>query len=82
MSKDSLQSGPVLREIERALNREDREGKNVLFPIRIDRFIFDEWEHPRKVDVLAKIVGDFGGCSRSPAKYARALDHLVKNLKL
>ena len=60
-SRNSLQSGPVLREIERALQREDREGKNVLFPITNRRYLFDEWNHPRKADVLAKVVGDFRG---------------------
>lgn len=40
-SKDSLTSGPVLREIERALRREDEERKNILFPITIDDYIFD-----------------------------------------
>ena len=49
-SKDSLQSVPVIREIERALQKEDREHKNVLFPIRIDDYLFDEWDHPRKAD--------------------------------
>jgi hypothetical protein len=38
-SEHSLQSGPVLREMERALQREDNEGTEVLFPIRIDDYI-------------------------------------------
>ncbi len=58
-SKHSLQSPPVIREIERALQKEDREHKNVLFPIRIDDYLFDEWDHPRKADVVSKVIGDF-----------------------
>ncbi len=58
-SRDSLESQPVIREIERALQREDRENKNVLFPIRIDDHLFEKWQHPRKADVLTKVVGDF-----------------------
>lgn len=80
-SKNSLTSGPVLREIERALNREDKEGKHILFPIRIDDYLFDEWEHPRKNDVLAKIVGDFRGWNRSAAKYDEAFKKLLKALQ-
>jgi uncharacterized protein YjbI with pentapeptide repeats len=80
-SKNSLASGPVLREIERALNREDKEDKNVLFPITIDGYIFDGWEHPRKPDVLAKVVGDFRGWNRSAAKYDVAFKKLLKALK-
>ena len=58
-SENSLNSGPVIREIERALQREDREQREVLFPIRIDDYLFDKWEHGRKADVKEKVVGDF-----------------------
>jgi hypothetical protein len=80
-SKNSLQSGPVLREIDRSLNREDREDKEVLFPIRIDDYLFDQWQHPRRDDVLAKVVGDFKGWSRSASKYDAAFDKLLKALQ-
>ncbi|TAH48863.1 MAG: toll/interleukin-1 receptor domain-containing protein [Chloroflexota bacterium] len=80
-SKNSLTSGPVLREIERALNREDKERKQILFPIRIDDYLFDEWEHPRKADVLAKVVGDFRGWNRSAANYDAAFKKLLKALQ-
>jgi hypothetical protein len=61
MLQIGIQSGPVLREIERALQREDRDGKNVLLPMRIDDYLFDKWNPPRKADVVAKVVGDFRG---------------------
>lgn len=80
-SENSLQSGPVNREIERALNREDKEGKNILFPIRIDDYIFDKWEHERKADVLRKVVGDFSGWDKDAAKYEKAFDKLLKGLQ-
>jgi hypothetical protein len=80
-SENSLQSGPVLREIERALQREDREGKNILLPIRIDDYIFDRWEHPRKADVVSKVVGDFRGWDQDAAKYDAAFKTLLKMLK-
>jgi len=79
-SKDSLQSRPVLREIERALQREDREHKNILFPVQIDDYLFDEWEHPRKDDVLGKVVGDFRGWDTDAARYEIALQRLLKAL--
>jgi uncharacterized protein YjbI with pentapeptide repeats len=80
-SKHSLQSGPVLREIERALSREDREGKNILFPVRIDNYIFDQWDHPRKADVVSKVVGDFRGWNRSTTKYEVAFKKLLEALE-
>lgn len=80
-SKNSLQSGPVLREIQRALNREDHERRNVLFPVRIDDHIFTTWEHERKADVVSKVVGNFTGWSRSAAKYEEAFEKLLRALQ-
>jgi uncharacterized protein YjbI with pentapeptide repeats len=78
-SENSLQSPAVLREIERGLQREDREKKNVLFPIRIDDYIFDKWEHERKADVVKKVVGDFRDWKNHDAyqeSFARLLNDL------
>lgn len=80
-SKNSLQSGPVQREIDRALNREDEEQKNILFPIRIDDYLFKGWKHARRDDLLAKVVGDFRGWRSNPAKYSAALGKLIAALK-
>jgi len=79
-SKQSLNSPVVLRELERALQREDAEGKHILFPIRIDNYLFDKWEHPRKTDVISKVVGDFRNW-QDPAIYREKLDRLLRNLK-
>jgi hypothetical protein len=79
-SQNSLKSGPVLREIERALNREDREARSILFPVRIDDFVFDGWEHERKDDVLRKVVGDFSRW-KTKDKYERAFRKLLDSLK-
>lgn len=78
-SESSLKSGPVLREIERALRREDAEGKDVLFPIRLDDYIFKGWQHPRKDDVLSKTVGDFSGW-RDHAKMRMAMIRFAQSL--
>jgi hypothetical protein len=70
----------VLREIERGLQREDREKKNVLFPIRIDDYIFDKWEHERKADVVKKVVGDFRQWKDHDA-YQESFARLLKDLQ-
>jgi len=80
-SKSSLRSSPVLREIERALEREDTEGKEVLFPIKIDNYVFSDWQHERKNDVLKKVVGDFYGWNRGTAKYENSLKRLLAALQ-
>jgi uncharacterized protein YjbI with pentapeptide repeats len=83
-SRQSLNSGPVLRELERALQREDeltRQGamRDILLPIRLDDYIF-EWEHPRKPDVTTKWVGDFRNWT-DPATYDKALKRLIAELR-
>ena len=83
-SKHSLKSPAVIREIERALQKEDdhvRAGNpgEVLFPIRLDDHLFKTWQHPRKPDVLAKNVGDFRQW-KAPAAYQTALKRLIRDL--
>jgi len=78
-SKHSLQSPPVIREIERALQKEDRERKNVLFPIRIDDYLLKKWDHSRKADVVKKVVGDFRGWDNL-ATYSKAFSRFLDAL--
>lgn len=84
-SEASLQSPAVIREVERALQKEDqlaRQGKNheVLFPIRLDDYIFTTWTHYRKWDVVNKHVGDFRQWN-NPELYYKKLNRLVHDLK-
>jgi uncharacterized protein YjbI with pentapeptide repeats len=81
LSENSLQTQTVLREIERSLDREEKEHKNILFPITLDPYVFDTWEHERKADVVGKLVGDFIGWDKDPEKYGKAFDELLKGLK-
>jgi len=69
----------VIRDIERALQKEDREHKNVLFPVRIDDCVFDEWEHPRKTDVVSKVIGGFRGWENH-ATYTKAFPRFLDAL--
>ncbi|HST51493.1 MAG TPA: toll/interleukin-1 receptor domain-containing protein [Pyrinomonadaceae bacterium] len=84
-SEQSLNSPAVIREIERALQKEDdlaRQGKNaeVLFPIRLDDYIFTGWRHHRKADVTAKHIGDFRKWDHHDL-YQKAFDRLMRDLK-
>jgi TIR domain/Pentapeptide repeats (8 copies) len=79
-SNESLSSEPVMREIERCLAREDREHRNILFPISIDGHLFDVWQHERKQDILRKVVGDFRNWN-DPERYANALQTLLVALR-
>ena len=80
-SKNALESPAVLGEIVRALNREDKEGRNILLPISIDDYIFCEWDHARADDVLEKVVEDFRGWEGSDDRYHDAFTKLLNALK-
>lgn len=74
-SRSSLNSPAVIREIERALQREDElasQGKpvEVLFPIRLDDYVLTKWKHYRKADVVAKHMATFV-IGRSPRAIVR-----------
>jgi hypothetical protein len=55
-------------------------AKAFSFPIRIDNYIFDEWQHERKDDVLRKVIGDFRKW-KNPEAYQKAFDRLLRDLK-
>ncbi len=91
-SQSSLKSPAVNREIERAIREEDdRRQKatelgttapiDVLFPIRLDEFIFKGWEHPRKVDVTAKVIADASGWVDDEDKYKNLFVKLLRDLE-
>jgi uncharacterized protein YjbI with pentapeptide repeats len=84
-SENSLNSEPVLREIERALEKEKSqkkkhsETKRILFPIAIDDYLFDNWDHYLKTDVLRITVGDFKRW-KDPKEYKKAFKKLIEAL--
>ncbi|HLF03740.1 MAG TPA: toll/interleukin-1 receptor domain-containing protein [Dehalococcoidia bacterium] len=100
-SGNSLQNPQVLRELDRAILKEQaiardneqvhRETGNglgtlrtrdpeVLLMVRIDNYVFDGWQHPRKTDLTRRSIGDFVGWSQSPRKYDHSLAILLHAL--
>jgi uncharacterized protein YjbI with pentapeptide repeats len=83
-SKSSLNSPAVIREIKRALQKEDKLGRrgsqgDVLFPLRLDDFIFS-WDHHLKEDITDKPIGDFRNWSEQEI-YQRSLERLIRDLR-
>jgi hypothetical protein len=79
-SRDSLNSPAVIREIARCLGREDSERRNILFPIRIDNYVLDGWQHERRQDVVDKVIGDFRDW-QTPESYQAAFQLLLAHLR-
>jgi uncharacterized protein YjbI with pentapeptide repeats len=79
LSEASLRAPAVLEEVERALEREGREGANVLFPVRLDDAVFS-WDHPRKSNLVRKFIGDFSAW-QDPESYRTTLKRLIDYLR-
>ncbi len=90
-SESSLKSAAVNEEIDNAIMKETelfkkmsngKEGvdPDVLFPIALDEYVFDGWEHPRKVKVLEKVIADAKDW-KNPKSYAKIRDKLINDLK-
>ena len=75
LSAASLAAPAVLDEIERALEREARENRNVLFPVRVDDAVFS-WQHPRQANLTRKVIGDFTRWTEPAAYRPRSGDWL------
>ncbi|PKK85069.1 MAG: hypothetical protein CVT49_00580 [candidate division Zixibacteria bacterium HGW-Zixibacteria-1] len=91
-SESSLKSPYVGDEIERAIQKEreliGRKNKgeydgetDVLFPVRIDDYIFEKWEHERKADVVKKVIADARDWDKDNAKYQNVRDKLIADVK-
>jgi uncharacterized protein YjbI with pentapeptide repeats len=80
LSANSVNSDWVETEVESALEREQKEGKDVLFPIAIDEEGFTS-QQPWAADIRRKRhIGDFRKW-KSHDDYTAAFDRLVRDLK-
>ena len=53
---------------------------DVLFPVRLDDFVLNEWDHPRQADVVAKVIGDATAWATDPDAYKAILDRITRDL--
>jgi hypothetical protein len=79
LSESSINSAWVQREVETALEREDREKRDLLFPIRLDDSVFAS-EAAWARDVCRRHIGDFRHW-KNHDDYTKSFDRLVNDLK-
>ena len=80
-SEHALRRESVIREIERALEREASQGQAALFPVQLDDYLEAGWRHQRKADLLERLVGDFRGWESSVEAYEAAFSRLLEAIK-
>jgi hypothetical protein len=80
LSEASVKSRWVEREVNAAHEREDRENRTILFPIRIDKTVMEATQ-PWAADVRrTRHIGDFHNWHQHP-EYRKAFDPLLRDLK-
>ncbi len=80
LSKHSVASGWVEHEVKTALAREKKEKRTILFPVRVDRAVFDSpfaWATEIRHE---RTIGDFTRWKNHDA-YEKAFDRLLRDLK-
>ena len=86
-SKDALASGWVNDEITHAFTKEKRlfkeQGKEVLalIPLDLDGYIFEQWEHPKKNQIMERLAADFQGWEAVHGKFEREVEKVIKALQ-
>jgi TIR domain/Pentapeptide repeats (8 copies) len=80
LSESSVASPGVKREVQAAFEREDRSGKPVLFPIRVDEAVMEATQAWAADIRRTRHIGEFGNW-RDHESYKKALERLLRDLK-
>jgi len=80
LSEHSIRSPWVEKEVETALEREHREKRTVLFPIRLDDTVMETNEAWAADIRRTRHIGDFTGWDQH-AKHVKAFERLMRDLK-
>ncbi len=80
LSRNSLESSWVQREVEVALKRESQEKRTLLFPIRLDDSVL-EASSPLIGELKDKQIADFGHWG-DKSEYRKAVARLIRDLKV
>ena len=80
LSKQSVESAWVRDEVESCLERETREERSVLFPVRLDNSVMDTHHAWAAVIRRERHIGDFRDWN-DEACYRKAFDRLLRDLR-
>lgn len=79
-SKDALSSWWVRDEVEKAIERERRERRQLIIPLLLDDRIFD-WESGLRSAITSRLGVDFRGWSTDAGTFDRQIARLAKSLE-
>ena len=80
-SQSSLESWWVKDEIRKAIERERRDGRDIVIPLMLDRYLVDEWQDGLASDVRSRFAPDFGGWTTDHAVFQCGFDRVLDALR-
>ncbi len=80
-SETSLESWWVKDEIRKAQERERREGRDIIIPLMVDRYLLEGWEDGLAADLRSRLAADFTGWEHDNAKFEREFERVMKALR-
>ena len=80
-SESSLESWWVKDEIRKAQERERRDGRDIIIPLMVDRYLLDRWEDGLATDLRSRLAADFTGWEHDNAVFEEQFERVVKALR-
>jgi hypothetical protein len=81
-SEASLSSWWVKDEIRKAMERERRDGRDIIIPLMVDRYLLDGWEDGLAADLRSRLAADFTGWEHDNAKFEEQFERVVRALRM
>ncbi len=80
-SEASLNSWWVKDEIRKAQERERRDGRDIIIPLMVDRYLLDGWEDGLAADLRSRLAADFTGWEHDNARFEEQFERVVRALR-
>ncbi len=60
--------------------RERRDGRDIIIPLMVDRYLLDGWEDGLAADLRSRLAADFTGWEHDHVKFEEQFERLVQAL--
>lgn len=80
-SESSLNSWWVKDEVEKTLERERRDKRDIIIPLNLDDYLLQGWKSGKSGILRSRLAADFTGWEHNNAKFEEQLERVVKALR-
>ncbi len=80
-SEALLENWWVKDEIRKAQEGERRDGRDIIIPLMVDRYLLDSWEDGPAADLRSRLAADFTGWEHDNARFEEQFGKVVRALR-